>query len=137
MSSNEERQYIEQVLLPELRERFAGWAGEYQQERDLGMRGEFANLYRKTRKLKTVVWDGADPSNWREDVRTITMEVAAHAFLMLVDLDKASGRVVGCGEGHNHEDVDRLCEHPGCWWNKNVVQHDSTVFQEVGQEHGF
>ena len=92
MSSNESREqaHIRGVLIPELLADFETWGREYQQERDLGMKGEFANLYRKARKLKTIVWDGADASGWREGLRTIVKEVAAHALLMLVDIDFAA-----------------------------------------------
>lgn len=72
----------------ELRDRFDGWGKEYQQPRDLGIRGEFVGLYRKTRKLKTLFWDHPEvPEGWREDPRTIMLEVAAHALLMLCDWD--------------------------------------------------
>lgn len=94
MSTPSERKYIGEKLMPEIRQRFELWAKEYQQERDLGKLGEFANLYRKARKLKTLVWDETgpvQPNGWRETERIIVMEVAAHALLMLTDLDKESG----------------------------------------------
>jgi hypothetical protein len=87
MSSAEERKYIRDVLLPEILEDFEGWSKEYQQPRDLGARGEFASLYRKTRKLKTILWDGADSTMWREGLRTIVKEVVSHGLLLLIDLD--------------------------------------------------
>jgi hypothetical protein len=103
MSTKEERQYISEKLMPEIRQAFEVWAREYQQERDLGKLGEFANLYRKARKLKTLWWDpiatrrpntsstSAYERDWREDDRTITLEIIAHGLLMLADLDKESG----------------------------------------------
>lgn len=87
MSSNEDRDYIVDRLIPEITKDFDIWGLEYQQERDLGIRGEFANLYRKVRKLKTTIWDGVDSSGWRESKRTILKEVVAHGLLALVDLD--------------------------------------------------
>lgn len=89
MSSSAERDYIETVLIPEITEDFRGWATEYQQERDLGARGEFASLYRKARKLKTILWDGVDATLWREGTRTIVKEVVGHGLLLLCDLDKS------------------------------------------------
>lgn len=92
MSSSEERRYINQVLIPDLKRAFELWAKEYQQPRDLGKRGEFASLYRKVRKLKTLIWDDhRTHEDWREDERTIMMEVIAHGFLMLSDYDKEQG----------------------------------------------
>ena len=87
MSTEAERKHIREVLIPELLEDFGNWSLEYQQERDLGLRGEFANLYRKARKLKSVLWDGVDPTFWRESLRTIVKEVVGHGLLMLVDID--------------------------------------------------
>lgn len=91
MASPEDHKHISTVLIPELLANFSKWAQEYQQERDLGLRGEFVGLYRKTRKLKTLFWDSEYPAadrGWREGPRTIIMEVAAHALLMLCDWDK-------------------------------------------------
>lgn len=94
MSSTEDRTYIKNVLIPEILRDFDEWAKEYQQPRDLGIRGEFVGLYRKTRKLKTIFWDtahGMYPNadrGWREGPRTIIKEVAAHALLMLLDWDR-------------------------------------------------
>lgn len=90
MSSAEERRIIREKLIPELLADFDDWGAEYQQDRDLGARGEFANLYRKARKLKTIIWDGVDGSGWRESTRTIVKEVVAHGLLLLLDIDRAT-----------------------------------------------
>lgn len=92
MSTPEEHGYIRDTLIPEILAGFERWGVEYLQERDLGARGEFVGLYRKARKLKTVIWDGADPSGWREDLRTIALEVVAHGLLLVHDLDKEAKR---------------------------------------------
>lgn len=89
---SEDAQYVISVLFPDLEANFRQWSKEYQQERDLGPVGEFVGLYRKARKLKTVFIDGADPAGWRESVRTIAMEVAAHALLLVKDLDEEDDR---------------------------------------------
>lgn len=97
-------QYVVEALFPQLEENFRQWSQEYQQERDLGALGEFVGLYRKARKLKTVFMGGANPSNWRESVRTIAMEVAAHALLLVRDLDfEGSNCPKECAEGHTYE----------------------------------
>jgi hypothetical protein len=87
VSSNEEREYIFNKLIPELERRFEEWGAEYKQPRELGMVGEFVGLHRKVGKLKTIVWDRVDASGWREDPRTILQEVVAHGLLMLYDMD--------------------------------------------------
>lgn len=88
-------QYVVNVLFSDLEASFRKWSKEYQQPRDLGAVGEFVGLYRKARKLKTVFINGVDPANWRESVRTIAMEVAAHALLLVKDLDdEATGKTI-------------------------------------------
>jgi hypothetical protein len=91
--------------MPELEKMFRGWSREYQQERDLGAIGEFVGLYRKARKLKTVFKDGVDPRDWRESLRTIVLEVAAHALLLAVDIDNGDLCSERCrdGQGHVHD----------------------------------
>jgi hypothetical protein len=104
-----ERHCIEVHLIPRLRSRMDQWEKEYKQERDLGQRGEFVGLYRKVRKLKTALWDSAEPpASWREDVETILYEVIGHAFLMLHDdcpgdADDLDEHVDGCpAAGHQY-----------------------------------
>lgn len=100
-------QYVIEQLFPELEASFRSWSQEYQQERDLGAIGEFVGLYRKARKLKTVFINNVDPSGWRESVRVIALEVAAHALLLVRDLDFAGNNCPAeCAEGHSYE--------PGC-----------------------
>lgn len=96
-------QYVVERLFPELEDSFRKWSQEYQQERDLGALGEFVGLYRKARKLKTVFMDKVNPSNWRESVRTIALEVAAHALLLVRDLDKQGANCpLECGADHTY-----------------------------------
>ncbi len=108
MSTPQEREYIKH-LMGELREDFERYAKEYQQPRDLGALGEFANLYRKARKLKTLMWPGENQSpgvEWREDLRTIVKEVVSHGLLLLTDLDKQSGRMESWRTDEEEEDEE-------------------------------
>lgn len=80
--------YVSSKLLMEFQTKMAAWNAEYADvERDLGIRASFAELWRKAKKIKAAVWDGADTTDWRESVRTILFEIIGHAFLMLYDLD--------------------------------------------------
>jgi hypothetical protein len=83
-----ELEYILGELIPQFEERLQAWNKEYTQERDLGVKGEFVGLYRKVRKLKTIIWDGESDAEWREDTRTMLLEVIGHAFLAISDLDE-------------------------------------------------
>jgi hypothetical protein len=87
-----DQDYIHIVLIDEFRGLLDKWGEEYQQPRDLGMRGEFVGLYRKARKIKSIVWDGASDATWREGLRVMLFEIIGHAFLMLVDVDETSGK---------------------------------------------
>lgn len=99
MSSKADREYVQDVLWPELNERWDQWQMEYgSQERDLGSRGEFVGLWRKVKKIKAQVWDRVDGSLWREDLRTIIFEVVAHALLLLRDLDRELAAAKDSGE---------------------------------------
>jgi uncharacterized LabA/DUF88 family protein len=102
----EEWSIITEVLMPEFRKHFTDWNQEYStQERDLGLRAEFVNLWRKTKKVKAAVWDGADTLAWREGLRIILMEIIGHAFLMLFDLDKQTERDISVQfERHRTDD---------------------------------
>lgn len=102
LSTDAER--VVRVLMPELEQMFREWSQEYKQERDLGKIGEFVGLYRKARKLKSVFIDGVDPSGWREPIRTIAFEVAAHALLLVLDLDNEAKPKCSedCTEGHTY-----------------------------------
>jgi len=65
-----------------------GWNREYAQvDRDLGIRASFAEVWRKAKKVKAIVWEGEDDAGWREGLRTILFEIIGHAMLMLFDID--------------------------------------------------
>lgn len=122
MASKEDREYIESKLLPELEERMDGWAKEYQQPRDLGVRGEFVGLYRKVRKLKTAFWDGVDVSTWREDQRMIMLEVIAHALLMLTDYDRSvSGEAFDTADDAKDKPVARKTFQQRIEWEHRLL----------------
>lgn len=108
MTTKDERAYIAE-LMREFRRDFDEYAKEYQQERDLGALAEFVELYRKARKLKTLMWPGENshPAHaWREDLRTIVKEVVSHGLLLLTDLDKANGSFGKWKAAQEEEDLD-------------------------------
>lgn len=120
-SETEYRRCLEAHLLPRLDSRMDQWEKEYQQDRDLGQRGEFVGLYRKVRKLKTMLWDSKEvPTDWREDMETILYEVIGHAFLMLHDdcpgdacpLDDETILIHICAEAHPNS--------PDCWLSRKA-----------------
>ena len=85
---------IEGIIIPEFIERFRGWNAEYPQERPLGVKAEWHGLHRKVMKLKGPIWDGTDASAWREDPRTIFLEIMGHAALAIASLDEEALRAV-------------------------------------------
>lgn len=123
----DELAYITSKLLMEFQSKLVAWNEEYKDvERDLGLRASFAELWRKAKKIKAAVWDGADTSNWRESVRTILFEIIGHAFLMLYDIDHEitprtvvevgandSGNCPNCGLVAAAP-IPQTCPTPGC-----------------------
>lgn len=84
--------YVLQDVLQEFRDKFIQWNAEYPAERPLGARAEWHHLHRKVNKLKRPMWDGADVSAWREDPRTILLEIIGHAALAIASLDRGELR---------------------------------------------
>lgn len=141
MTTKQERDFIKQVLLPDIRQRFDLWAKEYQQERDLGKLGTFANLYRKVRKLKSLIWPGENRyhgQEWREDERTIATEIVADGLLYLVDLAKASGEFAAWEKDRDEEDEDEeevLPPRVAPWRYTVSKPHKSMVSDEQHPAH--
>lgn len=128
MSSPRERTYVNETLWPELQMMWDNWAAEYEhQERDLGIRGEFVGLYRKVRKIKSIVWDRVDASNWREGLRIMLFEVIAHALLMLVDLDKESNEEALDAIVDAQEDREQEHKLPG---DEDDEKEEGTVWEQ-------
>lgn len=82
--------HIVEDLLPEIRRRMVASAGEYgpNGHRELGQRGQYADMYRKWTKLKRALWDGEDTSDWRESPREILMDLIGHALLTIAIIDR-------------------------------------------------
>lgn len=104
-------------LMEEFRERFQMWNKEYgHQDRDLGERGEFTSFWRKVKRIKAAVWDGADTAGWREPLRIVIFEAIAHLFLMLYDLDRKTAGATDL-ESVSYSWVNR----PDCTMNHDTI----------------
>ena len=133
MSSAEEQRYIWRKLIPELESRMEGWAAEYKQPRELGAAAEFVGLHRKVGKLKTIIWDGVDPADWREDPETIIFEVIAHGLLMLYDVRHQRPRMV---DSDLDQQAERMAELERWESEQALVRPKSTRTHEFrGQTH--
>lgn len=81
--------YIIGELVPEWEELFskknAGY-GEY--DDTLGIKGEFAEIHRKYRKLLRAFWEETDTSDWDEQPREVLMDLIGHCFLAIHILDE-------------------------------------------------
>lgn len=83
-------QYIRDQLLPEFWGRFAEKAADYndngnENHRQLGVRGQFADIWRKIGKLKKALWEGRQLVG--EQPREILMDLIAHCFLTIAVID--------------------------------------------------
>jgi hypothetical protein len=84
--------YILNVLLPEIRKKMIADAAHYGTEghKGLGLKGQFADMYRKMVPLKRQMWDGI-PST-REDTREIVQDMIGHCLLTLALLDELTAQ---------------------------------------------
>lgn len=91
-----DHEYIREVLLGEFarhaKEKAADYDGSDGEEnhRVLGVRGQFADIWRKIGKLKNALWDGRTLKG--EQPREILMDLIGHAFLTIAMLDRAAGK---------------------------------------------
>lgn len=56
------------------------------EKNELGVRGKFVDVFRKTGILKSRLWDGAEVVG--EDTPEVIMDMIGHLFLMLDDLER-------------------------------------------------
>lgn len=112
---SEDAKYAISILMPEMARDFEQYSKEYQEPRELGVKAEFVEIHRKTKKLKLAFWEGVDTSDWRESPRQILKELASHCLLAIKDIDDAEAEAeveaetsrkevcgMGCTEGHTY-----------------------------------
>lgn len=68
-------------LVPEWSRQFLNANAGYGEGADLGIKGEFVELHRKTMKLKRAIWE--EQFIGKEDVREVAMDMIGHAFLLI------------------------------------------------------
>lgn len=80
--------HIVNELLPEIDAHMRMGAAHYGYEthHGLGLRGQYADMYRKWAMLKRVMWDGE--ATVREGLREILMDMIGHSLLTICMLDK-------------------------------------------------
>jgi hypothetical protein len=89
--------YIRDRLMPEFWEHFASKAKDYndidgfEPHKVLGIRGQFAEVWRKVWKLKNTLWDGRTLAY--EGEREILLDMIGHCFLAIsmIDADPRDG----------------------------------------------
>lgn len=86
--------YIRDILLSEWFAQFCRKAADYndnenENHRQLGVQGQFADIWRKIGKLKKALWDGY--SLVGEQPREILMDLIAHCFLTIAMMDSNPG----------------------------------------------
>jgi hypothetical protein len=81
--------HIHDVLIPELEEKLEGDAEQYGDTyKELGLRGQYADIHRKVGPLKRALWDGI--SLPKEGPREICLDLIGHCLLTiaLIDLEE-------------------------------------------------
>lgn len=85
--TTEEADTIINELLPEWWVLFKTKNNEYgTHEDDLGMRGQYADIHRKMKKLRNALWDGQPLTH--EQPREVILDLIGHLFLTLAKGDK-------------------------------------------------
>lgn len=84
--------HILMELLPEIDAhlRIAGQHYGYETHRDLGMRGQYCDLYRKFIVLRRTMWDGEETT--RESLREILRDLIGHSLLTIAMIDRPEGK---------------------------------------------
>lgn len=91
--SRDGRKIVEE-LVPEWVAYFAAKnAGYGDMHQDLGVRAQYVDLHRKTRKLKRAFWDNEDIGD--ETPREVAMDLIGHCFLAICLIDAEAERAKG------------------------------------------
>lgn len=78
---------IADYLIPEWWMQFKAKNNEYgTHDDDLGMRGQYADIHRKMKKLRNSLWDGLPLTH--EQPREVILDLIGHLFLTLAKGDK-------------------------------------------------
>lgn len=91
-----DHEYIKEVLLSQFAHHAAEKAKDYdsgdgqENHRVLGIRGQFADVWRKIGKLKNALWEGRTLIG--EQPREILMDLIGHCFLTIAMMDREAGR---------------------------------------------
>ena len=87
-----------EAILAELKQAMVAGHDHYgEMHRELGAKGQYADLHRKLGVLKRVIWEGHDTT--REPLREIAMDMMAH-LVMLIDVLPLEVDINVCECGH-------------------------------------
>lgn len=74
-------------IAPEVLERFLEASEDYGETfRELGLKGQFSDIYRKIGKLKRSIWDGHELK--RESPREIAGDIIGHCLIIMYLYDE-------------------------------------------------
>ena len=92
--TTDEAELIINELLPEWWSQFKAKNKEYvTHDDDLGMRGQYADIHRKMKKLRNALWDGKPLTH--EQPREVVLDLIGHLFLTLAKGDKDGWKCSG------------------------------------------
>lgn len=114
--------YIHAILLDEVRAHMIKGAAHYgpDNHNEMGLKGQFADMYRKFRPLKRYLWDEVPHTLGKENPREICMDLIGHCLLTIAMIDrKHSSQPIITGPTTG-EDADKLraagwTEKGGAW----------------------
>lgn len=92
ITESTDHDYIRDTLLLQVQRHMDLGAEHYgpNNHTELGIKGQFADMYRKFRPLKARMWDGKPDVNGKESTREICMDLIGHCLLTIAMIDRAS-----------------------------------------------
>jgi hypothetical protein len=119
-----DHQYIQTVLIPEVKAHMQKGADHYGEDNhnELGLPGQYADMWRKIKPLKRALWDGLT-EGMKESPREICLDLIGHCLLSIAMLDKMNldspPAVIitgpSIGEGPDKLRAAGWYEENGCW----------------------
>jgi hypothetical protein len=84
-----DHEYIQDCLIPEVSDHMQRGAAHYgvDNHRELGLPGQYADMWRKIKPLKRALWDG-DTDGFKESPREICMDLIGHCLLTIAMIDQ-------------------------------------------------
>lgn len=117
------------TVLPKILTRFSAKNKQYGENRfDLGMRGQFPEVWRKCSRLRSIIWDGRTDAEEFEDADQVIDDLIGH-LLMMKDLLHRNGGMINADESSAlPECTDEVLDGEVCFNGQPVSAIDPAAY---------